>query len=180
MTSPSNATLYAIAEEMATLDQIFEDVGGEVTPETEPIFKAWVDEMAPKLAAKVDAIGRYWRELEAQEQACRYEITRLQARAKARANKIKGLTFVLHQAMHRLGARKLEGQTFTVSLQKNGGRPALRILMPTTEGAHIKFLRAEYEIGWDTEALRQAIAAKDPDVEGYAELAPVGESVRLR
>src|SRR5215469_9518688 len=68
---------------------------------------------------KVDRIGRFVRMMEAREQYCRNEATRLTDRARAAAGKIERTkNMVLYYLLSR-DLKKIEGQQFTLRAQKN-------------------------------------------------------------
>jgi Gp157 protein len=76
---------------------------------------------------KVDRIGRFVRMMEAREQYCRAEAARLSDRARAAANKVdRTKSMVLFYLMSR-DLRKIEGQEFTLRIQKNS-QDSVRIL----------------------------------------------------
>ena len=69
---------------------------------------------------KVDRIGRFLRMMEAREQYCRNEATRLTDRARAAVGKIERTkNMVLYYLLSR-DLKKIEGHQFTLRAQKNG------------------------------------------------------------
>ena len=69
---------------------------------------------------KVDRIGRFVRMMEAREQLCRSEATRLGDRARAAANRVERTkNMVLYYLLSR-DLKKIEGYQFTLRAQKNG------------------------------------------------------------
>jgi hypothetical protein len=99
---------------------------------------------------KVDRIGRFVRMMEAREQYCRAEAARLSDRARAAANKVdRTKSMVLFYLMSR-ELRKIEGQEFTLRIQKNS-QDSVRILdelsLPTA------YCKIEARVGgvlWET------------------------------
>jgi hypothetical protein len=76
---------------------------------------------------KVDRKGRFVRMMEAREQYCRAEAARLSDRARAAANKVdRTKSMVLFHLMSR-DLRKIEGQEFTLRIQKNS-QDSVRVL----------------------------------------------------
>jgi Siphovirus Gp157 len=68
---------------------------------------------------KVDRIGRFVRMMEAREQFCRSEATRLGERARAAAGRVERTkNMVLYYLLSR-NLQKIEGQQFTLRAQKN-------------------------------------------------------------
>lgn len=178
MTSPSNPTLYELTDDLIALDELLNELGGEVTDETAPIVADWAERLQLGLTAKVDRIGRYWRTLEASALSCKAEAQRLQERAKAQENKIKGLRFIVAAALTKLGLRKLEGQEHTFALQRNGGSGTLVVTAPLAD------IPAAY---WTPQEPVLNKAKLKADVEAgvigalaVARIEPPGEGVRLR
>jgi hypothetical protein len=98
---------------------------------------------------------------------------------RAERNKIERLKEYVRLCLERMGTRKLAGEVWTLSIQKNGGKPALKILPPYD--ADPNQLPAEFQthrVEADKQALR--LAAEIGGATGIAELLPVGDSVRLR
>jgi len=76
---------------------------------------------------KVDRIGRFVRMMEAREQFCRSEATRLGDRARAAANRIERTkNMALYYLLSR-DLKKIEGQQFTLRAQKNS-QDSVRII----------------------------------------------------
>src|SRR6266568_6840888 len=99
---------------------------------------------------KVDRIGRFVRMMEAREQYCRSEATRLTDRARASAGRVEGSkNMVLYYLLSR-DLKKIEGHQFTLRAQKNS-QDSVRI---TDEAALPKcYCRIEARIAgvvWET------------------------------
>jgi hypothetical protein len=127
MTSISeNCSLFEIDTELdALLEQIEEQVETEGEPSEELLSR--LREFCAAHGEKVDRIGRFVRMMEAREQYCRAEAARLSDRARAAANKVdRTKSMVLFYLMSR-DLRKIEGQEFTLRIQKNS-QDSVRIL----------------------------------------------------
>jgi hypothetical protein len=119
-------SLFEIDHELDDLlEQIEEQVeaGGEASEELLCRFQQFCEIHGEK----VDRIGRFVRMMEAREQYCRAEAARLGDRARAAANKVdRTKSMVLFYLMSR-ELRKIEGQEFTLRIQKNS-QDSVRIL----------------------------------------------------
>jgi hypothetical protein len=119
MTSISeNCSLFEIDTELdALLEQIEEQVETEGEPSEDLLSR--FREFCAAHGEKVDRVGRFVRMMEAREQYCRAEAARLSDRARAAANKVdRTKSMVLFYLMSR-ELRKIEGQEFTLRIQKN-------------------------------------------------------------
>jgi hypothetical protein len=119
-------SLFEIDHELDDLlEQIEEQVEAEGEPSEELLsrFRAF----CAAHGEKVDRVGRFVRMMEAREQYCRAEAARLSDRARAAANKVdRTKSMVLFYLMSR-DLRKIEGQEFTLRIQKNS-QDSVRIL----------------------------------------------------
>ncbi|MEO8725924.1 MAG: siphovirus Gp157 family protein [Acidobacteriaceae bacterium] len=113
----SNTLLEIDTELDDLIEQIEEQVetGGEPSEELVGRFRQFCEAHGEK----VDRIGRFVRMMEAREQYCRAEATRLSERARSTANKVdRTKSMVLFYMLSR-EIRKIEGQEFTLRVQKN-------------------------------------------------------------
>jgi len=142
-------SLFEIDVELdSLLDEIEEQTaqGGEPSGELVARFQ----QFCSAHDEKVDRIGRFLRQMEAREQFCRAEASRLSDRARAAAGKVEQTkNMVLYYLMSR-DLKKIEGHQFTLRAQKNG-QDSVRI---TDEGALPKsYCRIEAQIDgaiWET------------------------------
>lgn len=111
-------SLFEIDMELdSLLEQIQEQVesGGEPSEDLVARF----DQFCDAHGEKVDRIGRFVRMMEAREQFCRNEASRLSDRARAAAGKIERTkNLILYYLLSR-DLKKIEGQQFTLRAQKN-------------------------------------------------------------
>lgn len=117
--------LYELAEEAVALHQLCEMDQGEWTTEHEALEK----ELTAKLVAKADAFGGYLASLDAKAEAIRTEETRLAQRRSAvenHARRLKGYALI---ALQHMGKEKVEGDLFSLRIQKN---PPKVVLDPNT------------------------------------------------
>ena len=111
-------SLFEIDMELdSLLEQIQEqaEVGGEPSEDLVARFHQFCD----AYGEKVDRIGRFVRMMEAREQFCRNEASRLSHRARSAAGKVERTkNLVLYYLVSR-DLKKIEGQQFTLRVQKN-------------------------------------------------------------
>ncbi len=144
----SNSLFEIDAELDSLLDEIEEQTaqGGDPSEELVARFQ----QFCSAHGEKVDRIGRFLRRMEAREQFCRAEASRLSDRARATAGKVERTkNMVLYYLLSR-NLQKIEGQQFTLRAQKNS-QDSVRI---TDEAAVPKcYCRIEARISgviWET------------------------------
>ena len=161
----------------AELDELLEGIqeqaeaGGEVQKELLDRFQSFCQAHGEK----VDRIGRFVRMMEAREQHCRNEAARLSDRARAVANKVERTkTMVLYYLRSR-ELRKIEGQEFTLRIQKNS-QDSVKIM--DEQAVPTAYLRIEARMDgvlWETvlsllpeelsQALERSVFEAKPDSE---------------
>lgn len=173
-TMVESKSLFEIDSE---LDEILEEIqeqikcAGEASKELMERFQQFCDAHGQK----VDRLGRFVRMMEAREQFCRSEAARLSDRARAAANKVERTkSMVLFHLLSR-DQKRLEGQEFTLRIQKNS-QDSVRI---TDEGAlPMAYRKIEARIDgvlWETviaylpeglaKSLEAAVQESRPDTE---------------
>jgi hypothetical protein len=113
----ANSLFEIDAELDGLLDEIEEQTaqGGEPAEELVARFQ----QFCSAHGEKVDRIGRFLRRMEAREQFCRTEASRLSDRARAAAGKVERTkNMVLYYLMSR-DLKAIEGREFTLRAQKN-------------------------------------------------------------
>lgn len=171
-------TLFEISEDISALDALLEESEGEITSEID----AWMTENGENLCRKSDGIAHYVKEQEYRADACKQEAAKLAAKGKACENRIASLKTLVDCVMQRLGVAKLQGATYSVSRQRNGGARKLTVLCPT------EALPPEYRTDVtvtraNTDALRAELDlhAGSPCVAStYARLEDASYSIRIR
>ena len=114
----SNSLFEIDAELDGLLEAIEEQVASEGQPSEDLVAR--FQQFCDAHGEKVDRIGRFLRMMEAREQFCRSEATRLGERARAAAGRVERTkTMVLYYLLSR-NLQKIEGQQFTLRAQKNG------------------------------------------------------------
>lgn len=104
------------------LDELLEEMEQQVESEGQASedLVARFQQFCAAHGEKVDRIGRFVRMMEAREQLCRSEATRLGDRARAAANRVERTkNMVLYYLLSR-DLKKIEGYQFTLRAQKNG------------------------------------------------------------
>ena len=103
------------------LDMLLEQIELQIESEGQPSEEsvARFQQFCEARGEKVDRIGRFVRMMEAREQFCRNEATRLGDRARAAATKVERTkNMALYYLLSR-DLKKVEGQQFTLRAQKN-------------------------------------------------------------
>ena len=103
------------------LDGLLEEIQEQVEAEGEPSedLVARFQQFCEAHGEKVDRLGRFVRMMEAREQYCRSEASRLGERARSAAGKVERTkNMVLYYLLSR-NLQKVEGQQFTLRAQKN-------------------------------------------------------------
>jgi hypothetical protein len=114
----TNSLFEIDAELDGLLDEIEEQTEREGTPSEELVAR--FQHFCSAHGEKVDRIGRFLRRMEAREQFCHSEATRLGDRARAAAGKVERTKkIVLYYLMSR-DLRSTDGKEFTLRAQKNG------------------------------------------------------------
>ncbi len=117
-TIAASNSLFEIDFELdGPLEEIETEIEANGIASAEPIGR--FQEFCKAHGEKIDRIGRFVRMMEAREQYCRNESARLSDRARAAAEKAERTkNMVLFYLMSR-DLRKIEGQEFTLRVQKN-------------------------------------------------------------
>jgi hypothetical protein len=103
------------------LDGLLEEIQEQVESEGQASedLMARFQQFCEAHGEKVDRIGRFVRMMEAREQYCRNEATRLTDRARAAAGKIEGTKNMVLYYLLSQDLKKIEGHQFTLRAQKN-------------------------------------------------------------
>lgn len=173
----SSLSLYEITAELVPLEQALEAVGGDVE-QVEGALVERVTDLLGQVQAKVDAYGQYYKALEAMAAAHKMEESRLAERRAVIENKMKRLKDAAKKSLELRSIKKVEGLTFTIAVQSNGGKAPLKILVK--DARELPTIYQKIKVEPDEEAIRAGIEAKDPQLVGKAELLPVGAHVRIR
>jgi hypothetical protein len=172
------SSLYQLTEEVVALDALLAEVGGDVSTPEGQTLEAWAEQFQWQMSDKVDAYGALYKNLEADAKAIADEVKRLTDRRRTLENRAARLLALAKFSMDRLHTRKLEGQRFTIVVQKAGGVAPVELLVERPEDLPASFQRTT--VSADNEAIREALEKKDPSLEGKARLGERGEYVRIK
>ena len=134
------------------LDGLLEELEGQVESEGQAAedLVARFQQFCEAHGEKVDRIGRFVRIMEAREQYCRIESTRLADRARVTAGKVERTKNVVLYYLLSRDLKKVEGYQFTLRAQKNS-QDSVRI---TDEAAlPLAYRKIDARIGgvlWET------------------------------
>jgi hypothetical protein len=177
-------TLFDIEAAKKRVEEALEVEGGDVSEGTEgAVLAERLEKLEMTERQKVDAIGWIWAEIDASIAAM--EATRetlvkpLQDRIRVFTNRRERLKDGIKYVFGHWGLLKVEGHTKTIYIQKNGGKPALKLKVGIDQLPE-KFKRTVTEVVADTDAIRKAVEAGDPDALHIAEMGDVGTSVRIK
>jgi len=172
------STVFKIAEDLRALDELLDECGGELTPETEPIFEAFFAELATDQEAKLDNYAHLISELNRQAVAARATAEGFARVARARERSVDRIKDRLLWFMQGTGQKKaLTTSGWTFAVQANGGKdPVLINDGVSTEDVPAAYLRITVEI--DKDKVRDAIKAGESI--DFATLGERGVHLRLK
>ena len=169
--------LFAIDADLAALDELIEERGGEVTdPEAERAWEQWAHELYAERGEKLDRIAE-WLAREKMEAAAAREQAELYLKAaKARENRIEDRKRRVLHGMTERGLTRLESATGRVfRVCKNGGKPSMEIDPVDIVTMPVELTKIVTVP--DTEAIREALEAGA--TLHFARLLPVGSHLRI-
>lgn len=164
-------TLFSLSQEMAILDELLTESGGELTEEVSVALAR----IGAKLETKTDGLGWFIRTCEARRDGYKRTAADLTAKASVESNKIDRLKEYVKACMEQLGAKKLEGTVYAFAIQKNGGKPPIKLLEPYASDPDLlpRHL-TRITVTPDLDRIREMEPAE------FHEALPVGSHVRLR
>lgn len=110
-----SATLYQLTNQMAEIEAMLEETGGEITPELEAVW----NETSESLPQKVDGYNQVLRNLTAYAANLADEIKRLQGLKKTADNSAKRIKEHVLDCMEAFGLTRLEGNYCKMSLRSS-------------------------------------------------------------
>lgn len=171
-----SATLYEISADLAALEELLTEVGGELADvEAERAIDAWLEETGTATREKVDAYCGLIRELEARRDARKAEAQRLADRSRVDGNaidRLKGRLLVFFEG-HQM--KSLDTRRFRVTAAQNGGLAPLIISAPLEEipDEFIEFVRKPMN-----PMIRELLEAGESLP--FAQLGERGTSIRIK
>jgi hypothetical protein len=172
----SNLSLYELTHEIIPLEEELEKAGGEVTEDNKALVQR-LEQLELMTKQKIDSFGMYYQSLKALATFIELEIDRMTERLGHVENKMNRLKAAAKESMEARGIVKIEGNQFTVSIQKNGGLKPMRFLVGSNEIPE-KWYRFKKEL--DISKIRESLMAGDKTAQSIAELGETGTSVRIR
>ena len=155
--------LYEITDELALLHDQLEESGGELTESLE----TRLDALGGELQTKGENIGKFIINLLAASESFNNEIQRLERKKQASKALADRLKAYMKKCMEEAGIKKISTSLFDISIQKNGGKPAITILDEKLVPA--RFLTVVTETTVDKDGI---LAAKEggEDVSAFAKI----------
>ena len=182
-TQPTN--LYTLTEairaESERIAEMMERTNGDdafLTAEDREARDAFVEGLRTEAGLKADGYARVIREYDARAQVRRTEATAILEMARqdeARSDRIR--KFVM-DCMERAGMKRLDGATFSLAVQANGGKQPVEII----EGVELpdRFVNIETVRKPNRDAIRDALLAGDAEAIQYATLRERGYTLRIK
>jgi hypothetical protein len=158
-----------------TIDALLGSSGGDLDVIPPEVVQR-VEALITATREKIDAYGDIADFLEDGIAAKAARIKHLQARKKAEENKLKRLKAAAGKAMELRNVLKLEGLIHAISRCRNGGEAPMELLVDEEEIPN-RFKKQEWVL--DTDALRAAVEAKDPEAIKCAEIKERGWHVEI-
>lgn len=171
--------LYEIAQARDVLDSWLAESEGELTPELEQML----NELDGQADEKIERVGLYIRERQAQAKAVKEERDRLDALWKRDERAVESLKGYLKLQMGRLGKKKVNGLLATVAIQQNS-QPSVTTAVDAPDLYQMPdaqpFVRREERVIYslDRDAILAAWKAKQPIPSAI--VIDLGSHVRVR
>lgn len=165
-------TLYELSVQMQTILEMAEDT--ELDPQ---LIADTLEGVEGEIEVKLDSYGIVMNELQMDVAKIDQEIKRLTEKKKQINSNIDRMKAAVMNTMTLMGTRKVKGDNFTWSIQKNGGKAPLIL----DESIPAFNLPEEYQV-WDVKPDKEAIrfALENGKVFDFARLGERGESLRLK
>jgi len=123
-----NRTIYDISADLAALESILAETGGDLSdPQAEAALAEWERELESDLTGKVDRYCSLIAEIEARSAMRQAEADRLADLAKADDKAAQGLRERLRFIWETRNLPKIETARFRVALTRNGGKAPLDV-----------------------------------------------------
>lgn len=175
-------TIFDIADDMQAIDDLLNEVGGDVTDEqAEEAIDKWLAELGNERDRKLDGYAHLIKSFSSTADSIKDEIDRLRARKQAHENSVARLKQRLQVYFEREGIEKVKTDLHTFAIQKNGGKP--KVVLSDYFAEHPVELpeqlrRVKFEP--DLEALRDALETDPEEFKVYGQIAEPGKSLRIR
>lgn len=173
-------SLYQLTTEMQALNDLLEQLEGELEGSSGDTLVKWMDEYNIAMRGKVDSYGALMTHLNTYADNLKTEEKRLYERRKVFENRVQRLKDMAYESMKRLNVKKLEGERHTLSICKAGGKQALNIKVDVSQipDKYIEIIPEQHNVNQDR--IREGIEKNDPELIGKAELIERSEYVKLK
>lgn len=163
------ASIYELTNQYKALEEML------MLSPCEEELQAALAQIEDSIEVKAENYAKVMMNLDADAKAIGEEANRLQARKKAIENNIKRMKEALKMAMQATGKTNFKTELFSFNIQKNGGKAALKLTVPTDElPEELKRVVVEP----DNDKIREYIEETGDLSFGYIE--ERGESLRIR
>jgi hypothetical protein len=176
-------TLRAIDEDLKALDELLEEVGGDVSDvEAEQAVDNWLVENRRNLHEKLDGYAEVIESKESKAKRWQTEAKRLQDLAQVEENAVARMKNRLAFFLNEWGEKKIETEFHKITLAGNGGKAPLQLMPPKPAGIAVEdpalrpYIRTVHE--YDPAAVREALEAGKEL--GWAKITPRGFHVRIK
>lgn len=115
-------TLYDISDDLRALLELLDESGGELTPETEPVFDQFFAELQSSQGEKLDSYIGVMRQFEMEASAAKAEAEQWAKKAQVKTNAVTRLKDRLKLHLETTGQQKVQTASGRViAVQANGG-----------------------------------------------------------
>jgi hypothetical protein len=176
--STANRSLFAISDDLLALDNILDDLGGDVSDEqVESIIAEWFENLGEERDRKLDNYAAFIRELEARAEARKVEAHRLAALVTIDTNRILALKRRLKWFFEYHNLPPIQTARFRLSLAGNGGKLPL-LLDPDLTADSLPEEFRKVSVTPDPDKIRAALeSGAQLD---FARLGERGKSIRIK
>lgn len=175
-------TLFDITEDLLALEDILDEVGGDVSDEeAEAAVDRWLTDLGEERDKKLESYAWLIKRLEGDADTIKGEMDRLRLRRQTAENKAKRLKERLELFLKMQGIDKIQTERFTFALQKPGGKPRVELgffFQEHPEELPEGLRRVKFEP--DLEAIRQRIEEGDEDIKMIAHVVEGEKRLRIR
>lgn len=170
-----NKSLYELSHELIPLEALLETQGGDVTGQEALVEH--VTGLLDRVQDKVDSLGRYYINYKMLADTLEIEETRIRERRQVIENKIRRLKEAVKQSMEMRRILKVEGKLFTFSVQGNGGKQPVKLLVPEDQVPD-SYITLRREI--DMQKLRDDLLNGNQEACRIAEFVEPGTNIRIK
>jgi hypothetical protein len=170
-------TLFQIGEDFQALDQLLDELGGDISdPTVESAIMQWQESLAADEAVKLDGYCNYVKQLDAFAATMTAEAAEYTKRAQQYTNRAKWLKARMLAYLQSQGRTKATTATGrTIAIQANGGKPPLVL----ADGLQVDDVPAVFtQRSIDESAIREAL--ENGESLPFARLGDRGIHLRIR